>query len=364
VDFIPTDEQRMVSETMSKLSAAGQGARGRKDDLRALHELGVFGLAISDEFGGSGGGPVDVSLAAEALGFNLIGAPYVSTAVVAVFLIQAHGTDVQKQELLPAIISGALKIGFAVLEPSARYDLEQIRTIATARDDMVLIEGSKCGIVDADDASLLIVSARSGTDAPNVVSLFLVSVDSPGVAMRSFPSLDGRAVADVELVSVTLKRDAVLGKPGGGAALLEQAIDHGLVALCAEAVGLMSRLTAICGQYASNRRQFGQPIGRFQAIEHKLADMITSVEQCRSVTYAATAALSSSDQKTRRRTVSAAKSLIGRRGRVLGQDAIQLHGGIGVTEELEVGNYVKRLLTIDMTWGDASHHNELYAKAM
>ena len=218
-------------------------------------------------------------------------------------------------------------------------------------------------VIHGDTANQLIVSARTSDDRA-VISLFVVDAGAPGVHLRGYPTIDGQRAAEIEFRDVQLQSTALLGSPQDGAALLESAVDRGIAALCAEAVGAMERLLELTAEHLRSRKQFGQPIGQFQALQHRIADMAIALEQSRSVAVLAAARIDSQDRVERRRAVSAAKAMVGRCGRLVSHWAVQLHGGMGMTDDVPVGYYFKRLTAIDCMWGNAEHHVELYGDLM
>jgi alkylation response protein AidB-like acyl-CoA dehydrogenase len=302
----------------------------------------------------------------QAFGRSLVVEPYLSTAVVGSNILKCAGSEELQQAWLPGIVEGSRKIALAGLEPSARFDWNEVHTWARREGAGFVLDGHKAVVLHGDSADGLIVSARTSGNSTDVggITLFLVDAASPGVTIRGFPTIEGQRAAEVNLQSVRVGEERVLGQLGAGLEVLERGVDYGLAALCAEAVGAMERLIEITAAYLRTRKQFGSPIGSFQALQHRVADMLIASEQARSMAFCAAAKVDSPDRSERRRAVSAAKALIGRSGRFVGQQAVQLHGGMGMTDELAVGYYFKRLTCIDMTWGDTEHHVELYGQLM
>lgn len=373
MDFSLNDEQQMLADMVSrfverqysfearrKLADSPQG--WSEENWRALADTGLLALGLDEQYGGLGAGPEETMLVMEALGRGLVLEPYLASAVVGAALLGRVGSESIKDTLLPLLATGAQRISLAVLEPQSRFDLCDVASQASAVDGGFCLRGRKSVVAHGDCAHHLIVSARTagGRDERHGISLFLVDTTAPGVEVRGFSGLDGQRVAEVELHDVILSADALLGQKHQGLADLEWAADLACFALCAEAVGCMARLTELTTEYLQTRKQFGKAIGSFQALQHRLADMLGLVEQARSITYCAAANVAQEHPEPRARAVSAAKTLIGRAGRLLGQHAIQLHGGMGMTDELAIGWYVKRLTVIDMSWGDSDHHIERY----
>lgn len=377
MDFSYSEEQQMLADTVGRLvdkdydfetrRKLAQTAPGFSEDIWHLFaELGLLALNVPEEFGGMGGSAVETLIVMEAFGRGLVLEPYLPTAVVAASLINAVGSAGQKEILLGAIADGSRRFALATLEPQARFDLWDIRATAARDRDGFVINGRKAVVQGGDSADTLIVSARSGggTTDKQGISLFLVDAEADGVKVRGFPDIDGQRSAEITLENVAAGTDALLGSVGDGYAPLEAAIDRGIAALCAEAVGAMAKLIDITAEYLRTRKQFGKPIGSFQALQHRAADMLTALEQSRSAALMAAAKVDSPDPAERRAAVSAAKAIVGRAGRSVGQAAIQLHGGMGMSDELAVGYYFKRLTCIDMTWGNSEHHAELYGELL
>jgi alkylation response protein AidB-like acyl-CoA dehydrogenase len=373
MDFNLSDEQQMLADSLSRWLQEDYGFEARRgfsalphgfaeENWQRLADLGLLGLHVPAEQGGLGGTAAETFIVMREFGRALVVEPFLSTAVVGASLIGQAGTPEQRNAILPGIANGTRRVALAALEPGARFDLNDVSTSARWHEDGYVIDGRKAVVLHGDSADILIVSARTSGETGDLdgVTLFVVDAGTSGVRIKGFPNIDGQRSAEIELDSVAVGRDAVLGEVGGGYELLEWGVDRGLAALCAEAVGAMEKLTEMTAEYLRTRRQFGQPIGRFQALQHRAADVLVAVEQARSMALCAAAKCDDADPRERRKAVSAAKAMIGRCGRFVGQQAVQLHGGMGMTDELAVGYYFKRLTCIDMTWGDTEHHVELY----
>jgi alkylation response protein AidB-like acyl-CoA dehydrogenase len=372
VDFNYTDEQTMLADSLGRwLESDYDFARRRRlaageeswdGNWRQLADLGLLGLHVPEEQGGLGGGPVDTLIVMQSLGRALAVEPYLSTAVISAPLLARVGTSAQHKALLPAIVAGDCRVVVATCEPGARFDLEHVETQAVRRGSGFVLNGRKSVVVGADSAHHLIVSARAAGEARDMqgISLFLVPVDAAGLVIRATPTIDGQRAAEVSLENVAIGPEALLGVRDAGYGELERAVDRGIAGLCAEAVGVMERLLEMTAEHLRTRRQFGQPIGNFQALQHRAADMAIAIEQARSTALLAAAKVEAEDRRERRRAISAAKVMAGRSGRYVGEQAVQLHGGMGMTDDLPVGWYFKRLVAIDLTYGDAGHHLELY----
>jgi alkylation response protein AidB-like acyl-CoA dehydrogenase len=377
MDFTLNDEQRMLVDTVARFVDSEYDFEQRRKRLgegpgyspalwSALADVGLFGLNVPSEHGGIGGGAVETLLVMEQLGRGLVLEPFVPTGVVAPRLIARHGSAAQQQRFLPPIAAGSLRFSLAVLEPQARFDLHDIATTATAHGDGYILTGHKAVSLHADSADWLIVSARnSGKQLDRSgVSVFLIPAHAPGVSISGYPTIDNQRCAEVHFDKVRAVADQLVGTTGEGLPILEWAIDQALAALSAEAVGAMEKLTEVTCEYLRTRQQFGKPIGSFQVLQHRAADMRIAVEQARALALAAAAHADNIDTGERRRAVSAAKAMAGRSGRFVGQQATQLHGGMGMTDEMACGHYFKRLTAIDMTLGNTEHHVELYGDSL
>jgi alkylation response protein AidB-like acyl-CoA dehydrogenase len=374
MDFSLSEEQRMLADLVGRFvekdydfdarrASAAQPEGFSRQLWATLAETGLLGLNVPEQHGGMGGSPADTLIVMEAFGRGLVVEPYLSNAVVAARLITLAGSPRQQAALLPSIADGSALFALAALEPGARFDLWHVDCKAVPSGAGWRLDGAKAVVLNGDSADTLIVSARTSGHADDTagISLFLVDRNAAGVTVQGFPTFDGGRVAEIRFDGVQLGADALLGAAGAGWAPLEHAVDFGLAALCAEAVGAMQRLLDITADYLRTRQQFGKPIGSFQALQHRAAEMLASVEQARSMALMAASQADNADAVTRRRALSAAKSMIGRCGRHVGQTATQLHGGMGMTDEMPCGHYFKRLTGIDKTWGDSDHHAELFA---
>jgi alkylation response protein AidB-like acyl-CoA dehydrogenase len=379
MNFILNEEQQMLADTVARfvqteydfekrrkrLAGSGNQAPGFSEALwQQLAELGLFGLNVPEAYGGIGGGPVETLIVMEGLGRGLVVEPWLATGVIAARLLATHGSAAQKDRFLGAIAEGRLRFALAAIEPQARYDLHDVATTATRVANGWRLDGAKSVVLNGDSADWFIVTARTraGTTAAEGLTLLLVDAKAAGIAIQGFPTIDGRRTAEVRFDGVAVDDSLVIGDVDQGLELVEWATDQGLAALAAEAVGAMDRLTELTCEHLATRRQFGVSIGSFQALQHRAADMRISVEQARALALMAAAHVESPDRAQRRRAASAAKAMAGRSGRYVGQQATQLHGGMGMTDEMACGHYFKRLTAIDMTWGNTEHHVELYGE--
>ena len=318
---------------------------------------------LRKSYGGTGGGPVETMIVMEQIGRVLLLEPYLATVVLGGGFLQRGGSDAQRAELLPRIAAGELSLSFAHAERQARYDLANVATTARRDGGAYVLDGAKTLVLHGDTAEKFVVSARvSGAQTDrNGLALFLIDATAPGVSVRGYPTVDGLRAAEVTLSNVRAEAGAVLGEPGAAFALIERVADQAIAALCAEAVGAMAAMHETTVEYMKTRKQFGVTIGSFQVLQHRAAEMLIAVEQARSMAMLATMMAAEDDARERRQAISAAKVQIGRSGRFVGQQAIQIHGGIGMTMETKVGHYFKRVTVIDTQFGDADYHLNLVA---
>ncbi|MBX7513548.1 acyl-CoA dehydrogenase [Qipengyuania sp. GH38] len=368
MDFNFTEEQEMVRDGLSRLvreqydwetrrSAVESDAGWRPEIWAQLAELGILGMPFSEEDGGFGGGAVDAMIVMEEFGKGLVVEPFLPTVVCAGGFLKHAGTDSQKEEHIGGIVDGSRVYAFAYAEPRGRYDLADLQTTAKKDGDGYVLNGHKAVVVGAPWASHLVVTARTagGQRERDGVSVFVVANDAEGVVRRDYPTVDGRRASEVYFENVSVPADALIGEEGGALPLVEQVADEAVAALCAEACGAMKVAHAMTVDYSRQRKQFGVPIGKFQVLQHRMVDMFTEYEQSVSMTYLATLKLDA-PEKERKRTASAAKVRIGQAARFVGQEAIQIHGGMGMTDELAIGSYFKRLTILSSEFGDVDHH--------
>lgn len=374
--FSLTQEQQLLSETVQRFLAKEYGFEVRRRILRSpegwsreiwmkLAEMGLLGLQIPEAHGGMGPAPVETLLTLAALGRALVLEPYLSSALIGTALLRDLGSPAQREALLPALAAGERIVVPAHGEPDARYDLPRVATTAARGPKGWVLRGKKAVVLHAGAADALLVSARTAgeVDDPAGISVFLVSRDAPGVRLLAYPTLDGQRAAEVTLSDVSLPADAILGEPGVAFPALDAAFDLGVAGLCAEATGVLQAALDATLEYTKTRKQFGVPIARFQALQHRMADMLIHVEQARSMGYLAAMRADERDPGERRRAISAAKVVVGQACRFVGQQAVQLHGGMGVTDELPVSHYFKRLVAIELSLGDTEHHLERFITA-
>lgn len=376
MDFDLSEEQSILKDSLDRLLADRYGFEERKrhmaspegwsaDMWNAQAEMGLMALPFAEEDGGIGGGPVETMIVMEALGKVLALEPYFPTVVLGGGFLRLGGSAEQKAELIPRVADGSLKLAFAQVERHSRYDLHHVETTASKDGGDYVISGAKSVVLGGDSAGKLLVTARTagGVRDENGIGVFLVDAGAPGVGRRFYVMQDGQRAAEISFDNVRVPARAALGDPENGLPLVRRVVDRAIAALSAEAVGVMSAMHGLTLDYLKVRKQFGVPIGAFQVLQHSAVDMYVALEQARSITLYATMMADSGDQTERTRAMHAAKTEIGRGGRLVGETAIQLHGGVGMTMEYAVGHYFKRMTMIDLTLGDHDFHLRALAEA-
>ncbi|AWN55697.1 acyl-CoA dehydrogenase family protein [Methylobacterium sp. 17Sr1-1] len=369
MDFDLSEEQRLLKDSVERLLADRYDFESRKRYGKepegfakamwaAYAEQGLLAVPFSEEDGGIGGGPVETMIVMEAFGGALALEPYLATVVLAGGVLRHAATPEQRAEWLPGLIAGETRYALAHAERQARYDLHDVGVTARRDGDAWVLEGEKSLVLHGDSADRLIVSARTAGSRRDRdgIGLFLVEANAEGVSRRGYPTQDGMRAAEISLSSVRVGVDAVIGDPAGALPVIERVTDEAIAALCAEAVGAMDRMHRLTVEYLKTRKQFGVTIGSFQVLQHRAAEMFIALEQARSMAFLATMMAGEDDADERTRAIAGAKVQIGRSGRIVGQGAVQLHGGVGVTMEYSVGHYFKRVTMIDQLFGDADHH--------
>jgi pimeloyl-CoA dehydrogenase small subunit len=369
MDFDLSEEQRLLKESVDGLLTDAYDFEARKKYMKEkggwskaiwgkLAEQGLLGLPFAESDGGFGAGAVETMIVMEALGKALVLEPYLATVVIGGGFLRHGGSAVQKNTHIEGIIDGSKTLAFAQLEKNSRYDLGDISTSAKKKGQGWVIDGEKFVVVNGENADTLIVTARTkgGQRDKTGVGVFLVPANARGVAKKGYPTQDGLHAADITLTGVEVSSDAAIGDPENALALVERVVDEARTAMCAEAVGAMDESLKTTVEYLKTRKQFGVAIGSFQSLQHRAADMFVAVEQARSMSMFATMATDFDDPKERSKAVAAAKVQIGKSGKFVGQQSIQLHGGIGMTQEAKIGHYFKRLSMIENTYGDTDFH--------
>ena len=369
MDFELSEEQRLLKDSVERLTTQRYDFESRKKFMsepdgwsRSLWkqyiDLGLTALPFSEDHGGIGGGPVETMIVMEAFGRALALEPYFATVVLGGGFLRHGASEALRGELLPKVAAGETLLAFAHAERQARYDLADVAATAKKDGAGYVLDGAKSLALHGDCADRLIVSARVSGDqrSKNGIGLFAVDAKADGVSRRGYPTMDGLRAAEVTLANVKVGADAVIGEPGNAYPLIERVIDAGIAALAAEAVGAMSAMHEITVDYLKQRKQFGVPIGNFQVLQHRAGDMLIALEQARSMAMLATMMAEEENAAERRKAIAAVKVQIGRSAKIVGEGAIQLHGGIGMTMEYKVGHYFKRVTMIDKTFGDADYH--------
>jgi pimeloyl-CoA dehydrogenase small subunit len=379
MDFDLSDDQRQIKDSVDRMLAAAYADLKNKvaaqkeptgfsaASWKQYADLGLLGIPFAEDQGGLGAGPVETMLVMDAIGRNAAIEPYLSTVVLGGGILRHAGSDAQKAALIPEMIEGKRRLALAHQERQSRFDLSDVST--KARSDNAggyVIDGEKLVVLGGDTADTLIVVARIAGNRRDRggIGLFLVGGTSAGVTRKGYATQDGARAADITFTDVKVgAEDVIVGKGGDGLAVLDRVVDEAIAALAAEAVGSMAALHELTVDYLKTRKQFGVPIGSFQVLQHKSVDMFTALEQARSMAYFATMMASESDAAERRRAMAAVKVQIGKSAKFVGETAIQLHGGIGMTMEYKAGHYFKRLTMIEMAFGNTEHYLRALAHA-
>jgi alkylation response protein AidB-like acyl-CoA dehydrogenase len=362
MEFQLTDEQRMLQEGAERFLLESYPFEHRQATLagatrcdasmwRSFAELGWLALLIPEDAGGLGAGPFESALLAEAMGRRLVIEPFATTAVLCARLIERSGNETVRDELLPQLAEGSLRVALAALEPGRGYDLANPATRARRTGAGYVLNGGKFLVQDASSAQRLIVAASTEQG----VALFVLDPRLPGVTTRTYPLIDGRLAADVDFADVQLSSAALLCDATNAAEVIDEALDRLRVFEVAEALGAMEAVMEQTAEHLRNRKQFGQPLANFQALQHRAAEMFVEVQETRSALYHALAHLEAPTIQ-RNAAVSSAKVVASEAGRVVGGQGIQLHGGVGMTDEYQVGHFFKRLLVLEKSWGDVDYH--------
>ena len=368
MNFAFTEEQEMVRDFVErfvrekyepdmrrKIEADDQGFSS--ENWKMFAELGWLGLPFSEEDGGFGGGAIETMIIFEAFGRGPVLEPFLATAILAGSVLRQAATPAQKEALIPAIIDGSMQMAIAYCEPDGRYNPANVSTMATPSGDGFKINGNKAVVLNGPAADKLIVSARTKGEQhdTNGVTLFIVDANAAGVTRQNYPTQDGFRASEIVFADVEVAADAIIGELHEGYSILNHAIEEAILASCAEAVGAMEMLYKATVEFSRTRKQFGAPIGSFQVLQHRMTEMFMEYEQSKSLLYRAAIALNAGADDASR-TISALKVQVGNAGRKVGQDAIQIHGGMGMTEEMYVGYYFKRLTMINSLFGNIDYH--------
>ena len=374
MNFDFTEEQQMVRDSIARFVQDDYDWDTRKaivasekglspDNWKLFAELGWLSIPFAEEHGGFGGNIVDLSVVMEELGKGLVVEPYFPTVVLFGGLIARAGNDAQRAEWLPRVIGGDVLGGFAYVERQSRFALHDCLTTATRSGDGFVLNGEKVVVFNGEQADHLVVLARtSGEQSDRTgLSLFIVEASAAGIDKMNYPMMDGQRVANVTFKDVALSADALLGEEGNALALVEALVDEAIIALASEAVGIMGVLNTKTLEYAKTREQFGVAIGSYQALQHRMVDTMMAYEQCKSLLFKALCEYKQ-DPAMAAETIHALKVLIDRNAKHVFGEAIQIHGGMGITDELDIGHYAKRLMMINTTFGDANFHRNRFVE--
>ena len=374
MDFSLSEEQKLIKdavekfvkndydfETRNKIIASDEGLD--RKTWQQFGELGWLGVSFPEEVGGFGGGAIETNIIMEAFGYGMVVEPYMATVVLGGNALALGGTEAQKEEVLSKVIAGELLLALAYAENESGYQLSDIATKAEKSGDGYSINGEKTVVLGGAWADKIVVAARTSGDQRDEqgISLFLVDTKASGVTVNAYKTMDGARGANIKFENVSVAADDLIGELDGGFALLDHVIDLGISAACAEALGGMTAANEKTLAYMKTREQFGVPIGSFQVIQHRMVDMFMAVESSRSMVMMVALKLASDDVNERKKAASAAKVYLGENARYCAQESVQLHGGIGMTEELDIGHYFRRLTLFCSLFGSTDYHLDRFA---
>ncbi|MBT5008260.1 MAG: pimeloyl-CoA dehydrogenase small subunit [Halieaceae bacterium] len=368
MNFEFSEEQVMLRDSVARyvqddydwetrVAIAGSEAGIDRAKWQTFAELGWLSIPFAEEHGGFGGGPLDVMVVMEELGKGLVLEPYLATVLLYGGLLQKGGSARQQEARIPSIIDGSSLGAFAYLERQSRFETSDVLTTAIANDGGYALNGEKVVVFNGMSADQLIVSARTSGEQSDEqgISLFLVAADAEGIESVSYRMMDGQRVSNIVFKDVQVAADDLVGELDGGHALINAVARDANLALSAEALGIMAQLNAKTAEYARTREQFGVAIGKFQALQHRMVDTFISYEQTKSMLYRAVCALTD-DQEDEDQAIHALRMMVDKAGKHIFGEAIQLHGGMGITDELDIGHYAKRLMMINTTFGNGDYH--------
>ena len=372
MDFTFNEEQTLIQdqvdqfvqkeydwETRQSLSNSDLGFG--EDNWKKFAELGWLGISVSEESGGFGGSAIESMLIMEAFGKGLVVEPFLETMIMSGGILDNHGSDQQKSSILEPAIAGEMQLALAYAEPQSRFNLSDVVTEAKEEGENFILNGYKSVVMNGPSAEKIIVSARtSGSQMEEEgISLFIVDAASEGLNRTNYKTVDGKRASDITIENLSVPKENIIGQINSGFKILDSAIDTAILAISAEAVGAMEVLYKTTVEYTKTREQFGTAIGKFQVLQHRMVDMFMEYEQCKSLLYMATMKHEegSADAK---KAISGLKYQVGKAGKFIGQQAVQLHGGMGVTDELNVGHYFKRLTTVGTIFGNTDYHLKKY----
>ena len=378
MNFEFSEEQIMIKDSVSRFVREQYDFDARRGIIESddgisrefwsmFAELGWLSVPFSEEYGGFGGNVVDIAAVMEEMGKGIVVEPFASTVVVFGGLLSAASNSDLKSQIIPSIIEGNCLGSFAHMEPQSRYEMSDVSTTATASAGGYTLSGVKTVVTNGGTANKFIVSARTSGEQfdRNGVSLFMVDTAAPGVEVKAYKMMDGQSAATLMLTDVAVNQSDLLNTAGEGMDLIDQVMPQILIGLSAEALGIMATLNTLTVEYSKTRQQFGAPIGSFQVLQHRMVDTFMGCEQTKSMLYRALCESKSvvegeTDAVALAKTVHALKATVARYGRIIGEEAIQLHGGIGMTDELNIGHYVKRLMMINTSYGDGDFHQKAF----
>ena len=378
MNFEFSEEQTMIKDSVSRFVREQYDFDTRRGIIESddgisrefwsmFAELGWLSVPFAEEYGGFGGTVIDIAAVMEEMGKGIVIEPYVSTVVVFGGLLSASTNSALKEAVIPSIIEGACLGSFAYMEPQSRYEMSDVSTTATASSDGYTLNGVKTVVANGGTANRFIVSARTSGDQfdRSGISLFLVDSTAPGVEVKAYKMMDGQSAATLTLTDVAVDQSHLLNSVGEGMDLIEQVMPQILIGLSAEALGIMATLNTLTVDYSKTRQQFGTPISSFQVLQHRMVDTFMACEQSKSMLYRGLCESKSvsegeTDGSALAKTVYALKATVARYGKTIGEEAIQLHGGIGMTDELNIGHYVKRLMMINTAFGDGDYHQKKF----
>jgi alkylation response protein AidB-like acyl-CoA dehydrogenase len=373
MNFDLSSEQQLLKDSVDRFVADNYSLEARvkvtdaepgfsKAHWKSFADLGWLALPFAEADGGFGGGPIETMLLMEAFGKGLVVEPYLASIVLGGGALRRGASKAVKDAIFPGVMDGTRQLALGYAEEQARFDLEDVVTTARAEANGFVLNGTKSVVQNAATADYIVVSARTsgGQVDRSGISLFLVDAKGAGVERDNYPTVDGLRASEVKLTNVRVDSDRLIGEVGKGYAILEAVANDAILALSAEAVGAMEVLYKDTVEYTEQRQQFGHPLSEFQVLQHRMVEMFMEYEQCKSLLFRATLELAQG-LPTAQRTIHALKHLVGKAGIFIGENAVQLHGGMGMTEELRIGHYFKRLLVIDAQFGNSDHHLQKFA---
>ena len=372
MDFTFNEEQTLIQRQVEQFIQRDYDWESRQslistdsgyslDNWNTFAELGWLGISLSDDSGGFGGYSIDTMILMEEFGKGLVLEPFLETVVMCAELIDNAGTSEQKKDVLTGVVEGKIQLALAYAEPQSRFNLADVMTEAKLESDNFILNGFKSVVMNGPNANKFIISARTsgGQRDESGISLFLVDTEVSGLSLRDYQTVDNRRASELTLESVVIPRSCLIGELDEGFMVLDAAIDRSILAISAEAVGAMEVLYKTTVEYTKTREQFGTPIGKFQVLQHRMVDMFMEYEQCKSLLYMATMK-HDEDSADAKKAISGLKYQVGNASKFIGQQSVQLHGGMGVTDELNVGHYFKRLTTIGTIFGNSDYHLKKY----